>query len=133
MTGPQVPPLSDEDLIVVEARARGLTHQEVGRLIHRSERTARRRATEPAIVDAIRERRAEIAEEAVGQLGGLLADAIATIGQGLGEAEAGDRLRAATLVINSFSKLRGQVEVTAELADLRALLKKSSTTIEDQS
>lgn len=120
--------LSDEDLVVVEARARGCSHAEVGRLVHRSERTARRRAAVPAVADAIRRRRAEIAEEAVGQLGGLLTDAIATIAQGLGEAKAGDRLRAAGLAIDHFLKMRRQVEVDADLAELRACSRACSRT-----
>jgi hypothetical protein len=122
--------LTDEDLIVVEARARGLAHREVGRLIHRSERTARRRAAEPRVAGAIRHRRAEIAEEAVGQLGGLLTDAIAAIGEGLGEAKPADRLRAASLVISGFLKMRDQVEVDADLAQLRDLLKNGVKTPE---
>ncbi len=118
--------LSAEDELLVQARASGLTHAEVGRLINRSERTARRRATQPEVAEAIRRRRAETAERAVGLLSALLEDAINAMGSSLGEAKPADRLRAANLIVSSFLRLRDQVEMDVELRDMRDALRRLS-------
>jgi len=115
--------LSAQDLVVVNSRATGASHEETARLIHRSERTARRRAADPEVAEAIRRRREELAQEAVGRLVKLLPNAIETLGGGLEEDKAGDRLRAASVIITSFLRLRDQVEVDTELSATRELLK----------
>ena len=98
--------LSPEEEVVVAARARGLSHQAVGDLIGTSDRTARRRAGDPVVAEAIRRRREEQATEMVGQLAALLPDAVATLGSGLGSEKDHDRLRASQLIVELFLKVR---------------------------
>lgn len=105
------PELSARDLTVVEGRAAGLSHKETGQLIGRSERTARRRAADPVVAEAIRRRSEELAEAALDQLGSLLPDAISALGAALTEDKAADRLRAVSLVITSFLRMRDEVDV----------------------
>lgn len=81
-----------------------------------STRTARRRAQDPDFIRHVRQWRDAMVDEAVGQLVGVLDDAIGTLRSLLDADSETVRLRAASLLIDQTLKLREHEEIQYRLA-----------------
>ena len=105
------------DAVLIEARAAGSTYAAIATRHGGSERTLRRRCTE--LREQIADRHAEMAQEALGQLGARLGEAVdvmvsAVITDGLEST----RLRAAEMVFREIARLREKADVHSELQTL---------------
>jgi len=110
------------DLVLVEARAAGMTFSAIAQRYGGSERNNRRRCATPEMRAMIADRHAEMTGEVLGALGAHMGDAVHAIVTVLREGTPSERLRAAQLVLAEFDRLRKTSEVHDELVDLREVV-----------
>jgi hypothetical protein len=101
------------DDAVVELLARGASQVEAARGGPVSARTVRRRQGDPAFVERVRARRAELVEEAGSRAAGLAARAVDAMGDCLDSDSPAVKLRAAQLITD----LARRISVEAALDD----------------
>jgi len=105
--------VEDVDLydLIVDPLARGEAYAVAGARIGRSERSVRRRMSEPEFAAEVNERRREMLSMATGQFNAALDDAVATIVDCMHAENDGVRLRAAREVLDLGSRLTDRVEL----------------------
>jgi hypothetical protein len=107
------------DEVLVSGRAQGLTYEDVGKLIGRSARTARRLAADPETRRRIAERRRDIAANAAGRSTALLERAIGVHEELLDHPDPALRLRAADAALRYHFRFTAEVEVLDDIQDLQ--------------
>jgi len=121
----------DDDWLSVLAR--GGTHAEAAAMRGRSAKWVQRRLRDPGPRRRLVELRSERMDRAGSLATDALADAVDLLRAELDGDTAGDRMRAAGLLISSAVRLRQQTELTGLVADLRAELDEVRATIEELS
>jgi hypothetical protein len=107
------------DPVLVAALATGRSHSEIAKLIDRSERTVRRRASEPEVREAVAEYRRDVAAQAAGRLTAMLDDAISAMRAGL-DGTTSESLRAADMIVRNALGVTREVEHQSRRAALAA-------------
>ena len=116
----------DQDEIIIDALARGLSYSQAGELAGASARTVRRRMTDEAFAREVRTRRTERVSAVTGQLVTGSEEAVGVLMQCLGAEEDGVRIRAATLLLQHSERYRAQSDLQAEVAEIRRMLSDGS-------
>ena len=116
----------DQDEIIIDALARGLTYSQAGELAGASPRTVRRRMTDESFAREVRTRRTERVSAVTGQLVTASEEAVGVLMQCLGAEEDGVRIRAATLLLQHSERYRAQSDLQAEVAEIRRMLSDGS-------
>lgn len=109
-----------EDEILVEALAVGRTYAEAGRLADVSERTVRRRMSDPAFARIVSVRRGEHVGVVTGHLVSAGEDAVRVLLECLTDSNAAVRIRSAHLLLTLGAQLRHAHELEERIAALEA-------------
>ena len=116
----------DQDEIVIDALARGLSYGRAGELAGVSPRTVRRRMADEAFAREVRTRRTERVSAVTGQLVTASEEAVGVLMQCLGAEKDGVRIRAATLLLQHSERYRAQSDLQADVAEIRRMLSDGS-------
>ncbi len=108
------------DEVLLDALAAGLSYVEAGALAGVSGRTARRRLTDPGFASALARRRAARVSDVTGRLTVGSERAVQVLLDALDSEVAGERLRAAELILNLGRRFRMDTDVDLRLATLEA-------------
>ncbi len=108
------------DQLILELRAAGRSHEVIASALEISSKTVQRHSRRVGFNEALSQRHGERRTEAAGRLGDALAEAVDTMRSELRAERSADRLRAASLIVDSLWKFLSAVEIDKSLAELRA-------------
>jgi hypothetical protein len=106
------------DELLIAALARGMTQRDAAKAAVVSERTVRRRLTEPQFVLRVSREQKRLAREAGAGLVAMLPKAIDALGEVLDSGKPEVKLRAAQAIIDGATKYTRDAEVEAQMAIL---------------
>lgn len=105
--------------------ARGTTTDKTGEAVGVSGRTIRRWREEPGFEQDVLTARRELLAEARAALAGAARDAIVTLHEALQDENPANRIRAASILVNTLPAISEQLELEDRLAQLEAAVEDS--------
>lgn len=124
-TEPSQHELSAEDLIVIEALARGHSHQHAGELINRSYKTIARRFDDKVFSDAVEQRKREIAGHLRTRFDGIADEAMDVIQAALRSEDERVRFNAAKFALQKRLDFHQQLDVDERLDEIEEAVRRN--------
>jgi hypothetical protein len=108
----------DQDELIVESLAAGMSYAEAGDVANGSARTVARRMADPQFARRVSERRGERVNAITGQLTDVAVEAVGVIQSCFFAESDADRLRAANMALTLLMRFRHETELEGRVAEL---------------